>query len=279
MASFNTLTPTQIVDLLKEGNYPYKLQFFTREQKFPYYPTVEVLLISSDSNTTDVLKTQIDTVFEIRLYIKYQRSDELEEGDRIATESEIIDLLEAADIPPPNEIIMEQKTWNSSLLDGEIYGKRSTLRFTYKDYVSTTGEGIEGKGNFIELFTDTDPLQIKMLSWDSTEGATIQSHSIDTGEVNYDPHALTEFEIRATYENTFEIEKFLKEARDEREEINGRITRDGVIRNFTFLIGTTTKAGRYTEIEKATTAFYVTGIWSGKTLLESGFDALITPIP
>lgn len=279
MSGFNTLTPTQIVDILKEGVYPYQLQFFTREQKFPYYPTVEVLLISSDSNTTDVLKTQIDTVFEIRLYIKYQRRDELEEGDRIATESEIIDLLEAFNVPPPNEIIMEQKTWNSSLLDGEIYGKRSVLRFTYRDFRSTTGEGIEGTGNFIELFTDTDPLQIKMLSWDSTEGANVQSHSADSGEVLYDPYELTEFEIRVTYENTFEIESVLKEARDAREEVNGRMTRDGVIRNFIYLIGTTTKAGRYTEIEKATTAFYVTGIWSGKTLLESGFDALITPIP
>ena len=279
MSDFNSLTPIQVVDILKKGTFPYKLQFFTREQKFPYYPTVEVLLISSDSNTTDVLKTQIDTVFEIRLLIKYQRSDELEEGDRIAVESEIIDLLEDFNVPPPNEIIMEQKTWNSSILDAEIYGKRSVLRFTYRDFKSTTGEGIEGTANFIELFTDTNPLQIKMLSWDSTEGATIDSHSIDTGERQYDPRELTEFEIRVTYENTFEIENALKPARDTREEVNGRMTRDGVIRNFTFLIGTTTKAGRYTEIEKATTAFYVTGIWSGKTLLESGLGAVLKPLP
>ncbi len=276
MSDFNTLTPQQVTDIIKPGEFPYKLQFFQREQKFIIYPSVEVLLISSDSNTTDVLKTQIDTVFEVRLFIKYNRRDELEEADRIAIESEIIDLLEDANIPPPNEIIMEQKTWNSSLLDNEIYGKRSVLRFTYRDYKSTTGDGIEGKGSFIELFTDTDPLQIKMLSFNSTEGASVDSHSIDSGEIQYDPRELREFEITVTYENTFEIAKALKGATDAREEINGRLIRNGVIRNFIYLLGTTTKAGQYTEIEKATTSFYVTGIWTGKTLLESGYDAILT---
>lgn len=276
MSDFNTLTPKQVIDIIKPGEFPYRLQFFQREQKFILYPSIEVLLISSDSNTTDVLKTQIDTVFEVRLFIKYNRRDEFEEADRIAIESEIIDLLEDANIPPPNEIIMEQKTWNSSLLDTEIYGKKSTLRFTYRDYKSTTGDGITGLGNFIELFTDTDPLQIKMLSFNSTEGATVDSHSIDSGEVQYDPRELREFEITVTYENTFEIAKALKTATDSREEINGRLLRNGQIRNFTYLLGTTTKAGQYTEMEKATTSFYVTGIWSGKTLLESGYDAILT---
>lgn len=276
MSDFNSLTPEQVRDIIKVGTFPYRLQFFIREQKFVVYPSVEVLLISSDSNTTDVLKTQIDTVFEIRLLIKFSRRDEFEEADRIAIESEIIDLLEDFNVPPPNEIIFEQKTWNTSIIDAEIYGKRSVLRFTYRDFKSTTGDGIEGTANFIELFTDTNPLQIKMLSWDSSEGAVVDSHSIDSGERQYDPRELTEFEIRVTYENTFEIESALKPARDTREEVNGRMTRDGVIRNFTFLIGNTTKAGRYTEIEKATTAFYVTGIWSGKTLLESGYDAILT---
>ncbi len=275
MSDFNTLTPTQVRDIIKEGTFPYKLQFYIREQKFVVYPSVEVLLISSDSNTTDVLKTQIDTVFEIRLFIKFSRRDEFEEADRIAIESEIIDLLEDANIPPPNEIVFEQKTWNTSILDGEIYGKKSTLRFTYRDYKSTTGEGITGLGNFIELFTDTNPIQIKILSFDSTEGATVDSHSIDSGERQYDPRELTEFEIRVTYENTFEVAKAIKTATDGREETNGRLIRNGQIRNLTYLLGTTTKAGRYTEIEKATTAFYVTGIWAGLTLLESGYDAIL----
>ncbi len=275
MSDFNTLTPTQVRDIIKEGTFPYKLQFYVREQKFVVYPSVEVLLISSDSNTTDVLKTQIDTVFEIRLFIKFSRRDEFEEADRIAIESEIIDLLEDANIPPPNEIVFEQKTWNTSILDGEIYGKKSTLRFTYRDYKSTTGEGITGLGNFIELFTDTDPIQIKILSFDSTEGATVDSHSIDSGERQYDPRELTEFEIRVTYENTFEVANAIKTATDGREETNGRLVRNGQIRNLTYLLGTTTKAGRYTEIEKATTAFYVTGMWSGLTLLESGYDAIL----
>ena len=93
MSDFNTLTPQQVTDIIKVGEFPYKLQFFQREQKFIIYPSVEVLLISSDSNTTDVLKTQIDTVFEVRLLIKYNRHDELEEADRIAIESEIIHML------------------------------------------------------------------------------------------------------------------------------------------------------------------------------------------
>ena len=115
-----------------------------------------------------------------------------------------------------------------------------------------------------------------MLSFNSTEGATVDSHSIDSGEVQYDPRELREFEITVTYENTFDIAKAIKQATDTREEINGRLLRNGQIRNFIYLLGTTTKAGQYTEMEKATTSFYVTGIWSGKTLLESGYDAILT---
>ena len=186
MSGFNSLTPEQVRDIIKQGTFPYKLQFFVREQKFIVYPSVEVLLISSDSNTPDVLKTQIDPVFEIRLLIKFSRRDEFEEADRIAIESEIIDLLEDFNVPPPNEIIFEQKTWNTSIIDAEIYGKRSVLRFTYRDFKSTTWDGIEVTANFIELFTYTNPLQIKMLSWDSTEGANIDSHIVVSGDKQYD---------------------------------------------------------------------------------------------
>ena len=66
----DTLTQDQVVTILKTGTYPYKLlRFFTQEQKFPDYPSVEVRRVGSPSTTSDVQKTTVDTTFEIKLLL------------------------------------------------------------------------------------------------------------------------------------------------------------------------------------------------------------------
>ncbi len=264
-----TLTQQEVVDILKEGTYPYKtLQFFIQKQKFPIYPSVEVRRVGSPSTTSDVQKTQVDTTFEIKLLLKYTRKEEFEEADRLVTEDEILKLLEDADIPPPNKLFFEQKNWNTATIDTAIYGSESTLRFIFREVQSSTGEGLVGADNTFELDSLgqgsplTGPLVVQVLAFNDTSGATVDQHSIDSGEVQYDPRELREGEISVTYENTTERDALVKQLTDGREEFEGKVVRAGVEQNVVLLLGNTTRTSQYTEVEKATTQFYVVGTWT-----------------
>jgi len=267
--SADTLTQKQVVDILKAGTYPYKvLPFFIEKQKFPIYPSIEVRRVGSPSTTSDVQKTRIDTTFEIRLLLKYTREEEFEEADRLVTEDEILKLLEDADIPPPNKIFLEQKNWNTTVIDQEIYGSESTLRFVFQEVQSSTGDGFVGADNVFELdslgqgIPLSGPLVAQVLGINDTGGATVDTHSQDSGETQYDPRELKEGELRITYENTAELEALIKQLTDDREEFEGKFVRAGVEQQVVLLLGNTTRTSKYTEIESATTDFYVVGTWS-----------------
>jgi len=149
-----TLTQAGIITILKTGTYPTnqkELNYYEQKQKYPIYPYVEVRKVQSDSNITDVQKTAKDQTFEVRYYMKYTRPEAVEEADRLATENEILRVLEVEDIEPTGIIYFESKSWNTSLIDDAIYGSRSVLRFTVKDVSSTTGSGIIGSGDKIEV--------------------------------------------------------------------------------------------------------------------------------
>jgi len=266
-----TLTQKEVVVILKAGTYPYKggtIPFFIEPQKFPIYPSVEVRRIGSPSTTSDVQKTKIDTTFEIKLLLKYTREEEFEEADRLVTEDEILKLLEDADIPPPNKIFLEQKNWNTSMVDQPIFGSESTLRFTFQEVISSTGEGFVGADNVFELDSLglgsplTGPLIAQVLGIRDTSGATVDTHSVDDGRTQYDPRELKEGELVITYENTAELEALIKQLTDEREEFEGKFVRAGVTQQVLLLLGTTTRSSKYTEIESATTDFYVVGTWT-----------------
>ena len=267
----DTLTQQDVVDILKEGTYPYKgntIPFFTQKQKFPIYPSVEVRRVGSPSTTSDVQKTKIDTTFEIRLLLKYTREEEFEEADRLVTEDEILKLLEDANIPPPNKIFFEQKNWNTAIVDQAIYGSESTLRFVFQEIQSSTGDGFVGADNEFELdslgtaLPLSGPLVAQVLGINDTTGATVDSHSQDSGETQYDPRELKEGELRITYENTAELEALVKQLTDDREEFEGKFVRAGVVQQVVLLLGNTTRSSKYTEIESATTDFYVVGFWT-----------------
>ncbi len=267
----DTLTQQQVVDILKAGTYPYKgntIPFFIQKQKFPIYPSVEVRRVGSPSTTSDVQKTRIDTTFEIKLLLKYTREEEFEEADRLVTEDEILKLLEDANIPPPNKIFFEQKNWNTAVIDQAIYGSESTLRFVFQEIISSTGDGFVGADNEFELDSLGEgsplsgPLVAQVLGITDTGGATVDFHSIDSGETQYDPRELKEGELRITYENTAELEALVKQLTDDREEFEGKFVRAGVVQQVVLLLGNTTRSSKYTEIESATTDFYVVGFWT-----------------
>ena len=264
-----TLTQQEVVDILKTGTFPYKsLQFFIQKQKFPIYPSVEVRRVGSPSTTSDVQKTQIDTTFEIKLLLKYTRKQEFEEADRLVTEDEMLRTLEDANIPPPNKLFFEQKNWNTAVVDSAIFGSESTLRFIFREVISTTGEGLVGADNEFELDSLSlasplsGPLKVQILAINDTSGATVDQHSVDDGRVQYDPRELREGELSITYENTAENEALIQQLTDARTEFEGKLVRNGVEQQVVLLLGNTTRTSQYTEVERATTQFYVVGFWT-----------------
>lgn len=266
-----TLTQKEVVDILKAGTYPYKgstIPFFIEKQMFPIYPSVEVRRIGSPSTTSDVLATKIDTTFEIKLLLKYTRKEEFEEADRLVTEDEILRLLEDADIPPPNKIFFEQKNWNTSVVDRAIFGSESTLRFTFQEVISTTGDGVVGADNTFELDSLgelsplTGPLSVQILSLRDTSGATIDQHSVDDGQMQYDPRELRDGELSIDYESTPDIDAFVKQVTDNREEFKGKLVRGGISEQVLLLLGSSVRTSKYTEVETVTTQFFVVGTWT-----------------
>jgi len=269
--SSNSLTQQQVVTILKAGTYPYKgntIPFFIQKQKFPIYPSVEVRKVGSPSTSSDVQKTQIDTTFEIKLLLKYTRKEEFEEADRLVTEDEILRLLEDEDIPPPNKIFFEQKNWNTAVVDSAIYGSESTLRFIFREVISTTGDGVVGADNTFELDSLselsplTGPLEVQILSLNDISGATVDQHSVDDGRVQYDPRELRVGDLSITYEATPAIDAFVKQVTDDREEFKGKLTRNGVSEQVLLLLGSSTRTSQYTEVERVTTQFFVVGTWT-----------------
>jgi len=185
-----TLTQAGIITILKTGVYPTTqkaLNYYEQKQKYPVYPYVEVRKVQSDSNVTDVQKTAKDQTFEIRFYIKYTRPEAVEEADRLATENEILRVLEVEDIEPTGIIYFESKSWNTSIIDDAVYGSRSVLRFTVKDISSTTGSGIIGSGDKIELNSQATPTQIQILGLTTKSGFSITTHHDDAMAILYDP--------------------------------------------------------------------------------------------
>lgn len=261
-----TITQADIITILQTGNYPSSqkaLKYYQQKQKYPFYPFVEVRKVQSDSNTTDVQKTTIDQTFEIRFYMKYTRPEAVEEADRLATENEILRVLETTDIEPTGTIYFESKQWNTGIIDDSIYGSKSTLRFSVKDIDSTSGSGLIGSGDQIELNSEATPLSIQILALTTKKGFSADMHNTDDRKVKYDPNNLIEFgEFTITYEQTTAIKTIIDGLSLSGDTNNGKITRGGVESNFSFLVGQTNTNGNYGEHEKATTVFYATGIWT-----------------
>lgn len=260
-----TITQSDVITILKTGTYPASqkgLVYYQQRQKYPIYPFIEVRKVQSDSNVTDVQKISKEQTFEIRFYMKYTRPEEKEEADRLATENEILRVLEDADIEPAGIIYFESKQWNTQIIDDQIYGSKSVLRFSVKDVDTTSGSGIIGSGDVIELNSATTPLQIQILSLNTREGFTVDTHYNDDRESVYDPNQLIlHGEFTITYENTSAIKSIVDSISTSGLENQGKFIRGGVENNYNFIVGQTSTNGSYGEVEKATTTFYATSTW------------------
>jgi len=258
-----TVTQQNIVDLIDNsvGNYPYTIQFFQRKQRDVIYPSVEVVKVSSDSTVTDIQKTQTDQIFEIKFYLKYVRKAEDEERDRLLVENEIRNLLETANLDPPNKIFLEQKSWSHQVIDAEVFGSISTLRLTIRDVTSTSGNGLVGAGDIFEINSSGTPTQIPILAFNERDGLSTDSHINDDGESLFDPTHSESRVITVTYESTVALDSIVRTASYSRVEINCKITRGGTETKHVFLIGETTKSGSYDGVERATTNLYHMGTW------------------
>ena len=260
-----TITQSEIITLLKAGIYPTTqkgLNYYQQKQKYPIYPFVEVRKVQSDSLTTDVQKKAKEQTFEIRFYMKYTRPESIEEADRIATENEILRVLEDADIEPAGKIYFENKQWNTQIIDDQVYGSRSVLRFTVRDVGTTSGSGLIGSGDKIELNSDTTPTQIQILSLTTNKGFSVDSHFTDDRNILYDPNQfITYGEFTVTYENTASIQAVIDSISASGTENQGKFIRGGVETKYNFVIGRTSTTGSYGEVEKATTTFYATSTW------------------
>lgn len=260
-----TITQADVITILKTGIYPTTqtaLSYYEQKQKFPIYPYVEVRKVQSDSNVTDVQKTSIEQTIEVRLYLKYTRPEGVEESDRIDTENEMLRVLELADMEPVGIIYFESKSWNTSYIDDAIRGSKSVLRFTIKDVDSTTGSGIIGSGDKIELDSETTPVQIQILSISTKKGFTIDQHTTDDRIVKYDPERLVKFgEFTITYETTTTLDTLLDGLSEAGESNNGKLIRGGVTTNYSFYVGQAVKSGEFGGIEKGTRTFYAESNW------------------
>jgi hypothetical protein len=261
-----------VITQLKTGTYPTTqkgLSYYQQKQKFPIYPFVEVRKVQSNSATTDIQKESEEQVFEIRFYMKYTAPESVEEADRIATENEILARITAKDWIPTGVIQLESKTWNTSIIEDPIYGSKSVLRFSIKDVDTTSGSGLIGADDKLELNSGiAGTFTIQILGLQTNQGFSMDPHFNDVREKIYDPNQLVKFgEFTISYENTNAIQTAIKAINDLGITNNGKYIRgktsDGTLQTqqFSFLIGNTTTAGNYGDIEKATTTFYATGTW------------------
>ena len=259
-----------VITQLQTGTYPTTqkgLSYYQQKQKFPIYPFVEVRKVQSNSATTDIQKESEEQVFEIRFYMKYTAPESVEEADRIATENELLARITAKDWIPTGVIQLESKTWTTQIIEDPIYGSKSTLRFSIKDVDTTSGSGLIGADDKLELNSGiAGTFQIQILNLQTSQGFNMDPHFNDKREKIYDPNQLIKYgEFTITYENTNAIQNAIKLINDTGSGCNGRYIRgkgaNQQIKQFSFQIGNTTTQGTYGEIEKATTTFYANGTW------------------
>lgn len=259
-----TFSSTDIINILKSPTeaYPYTFLFYYQEEKLPIYPRCEVVKVQSESNTTETTKRTKDVTFEIRLYTKYTRLPQVEETDRENIERIITDTLEAYDFLPTQKIYFESKQWNHRVVDYDIRGSVSTLRFKYTEILSTTGSGIVGSTTTWEVNSQTTPTVIKVLNFTFDSGVDVVEHNQDDGIIQYDPIRNDAGKITITYENTSTIDTLIKSLTDSMTENNGRFTHGGITTNYIFLLGATVKSNSYGDIERATTTIYLQSTWA-----------------
>ena len=262
-----TITADQIITLLKTGVYPTPyppIQYFKYKQKFPHYPSIEVLRTQPDSFNEDVIKRDRNFIFEIRFFVKYIRLPDQEIIDMANVEDTISTLLLNYDFQGNGKIFQETTGWARSDLtsNNNIYGNMSTVRLGIKDVTSTDGTGYVGAYSLLELNSDTTPVQIQILNSTVKKGRNIALHADDSGLETGDPANYLQGDISITYESTLAINTLMDSLELAGNTIKGKLLNGSTIYKYVFLVGDTVTSGGYSEVERATTRFVVNGTWT-----------------
>jgi hypothetical protein len=201
-------------------------------------------------------------VSEIIFYLRYNRRQEDEEENQTTVENTILATLESVNFGT-NALFSETKSWQRSPLNVQgIYGSQSRITVSIVDKASKSGSGILGYTDKIELNSDTTPIQIQCLSFNESYGNGMDTHNNDIGQSIWDTTSSETHSITFTYESTTSRDSLIKTLADARDEVKGKVIRGGVSTNYNFLVGNTTRAGQFDNIERATTVLYVNGTWT-----------------
>jgi hypothetical protein len=144
-----------IKKIIETGSYPYKIKFFT-EEKLPshrVYPCVEIVNVRPESERKSYDITEEINSFEVRVYIRYNRTQELETADLYTVENQVISLLKFANISDKLEITSSFE-WSRGQINNnkfKIHGIQSTLTVSITEKKSTSGDGTLGGDTTISI--------------------------------------------------------------------------------------------------------------------------------
>ena len=250
---------TQIKTSLEAETYPYAVRFYTFNPKYPVYPYITIIKTLPQATTSqDITDTTKTEAFEIKLHVRYTRSQATEEADQTTIENTILSAVEIQDFGT-SYLFMESKRWQRQDIPRPIYGSESSIIITITEKTSTSGSGILGAETTLAI---QDGSTITILALDQSEGASLVSHHQDTGEIFRDIGEFERGAITITYESTNAIDSEISTIRDAGDDKNITLTKKGTAKKFVVKFGGTTKRGQFDNIERATTALYVQGTWT-----------------
>lgn len=260
-----TITADQIISILQGGTYPstITLHYFKYKQKFPLYSaSVEIIRAQPDSYVEDVVKTERNFQFEIRVLFRYLLQPDQDSTVQSQIEDEMSRVLKAYDFQGQGKIFLETIGWSRSDLGDPVYGSMSSVRLGVKDVTSTDGSGYVGAYTTMELNSDTTPTEFQVLSKSFKSGRGIATHGDDNGLLIGDPTVFTLGDLSVTYENTATLAPLIQSLSQTGATIKGRLINGSTINKYIFLVGETVTSGSYSEVERATTRFYINGTWT-----------------
>lgn len=262
------LTATELQVILEAQTYPYPIRFYTYVPKFPIYPYIVIRKQPPVSNTEDYTDVNLTDGFEITLFVRYTRGQDLEEQDQTTIESTILTTLDNTDFGT-SAIYYESKQWNRVPIP-RLYGSQSILRVSVTDKASTSGEGV--LGSQMEIQTTLGNIQIFSLT--STEGNTLDSFKDDTGIIDWDFSGFEKGDMYFEYESNPTTNTIIK-ALTNGDLQNVTLVKGGTEYEMNVLFGITTKRGQYDKIERATTRFVVGNIIDAQKLSQFGVNAIL----
>ena len=151
-----------------QGEYPYLISFFTQEiiPEHRRFPFVEIVNVQPKGERKSYDVTEETNSFEVRVYVRYNRKQELETADLYVTENQIITLLKNATLSDQLQITSNFE-WNRGQISNnkfKIYGIQSTLTVTITEKKSTSENGTLGGNTALSIGDDVELKNIPVLS-------------------------------------------------------------------------------------------------------------------